>query len=46
MVMEAANNGADIIMLPEIWMTAYNQEYVSKDAEDLSSGESVTFKVL
>ena len=33
MVREAAKNGAEIIMLPEIFSTSYTQEYMLKEKE-------------
>lgn len=35
MVREAAQNGADVIMLPEIFTTSYTQKHMIQDQEDL-----------
>lgn len=43
MIMEAAEQGADLIVLPEMFNCPYQQEYFPGFAEEITSGETLAF---
>lgn len=43
MIVEAAERGADLIALPEMFNCPYQQEYFPRFAEEITSGETVAF---